>query len=115
MDPLALKGGQNVGLPALVGLLREAHRFPPNRVKLVGGAVAIEAQVRASTSQLLPQRGHADHEELVHVGAEDGQELHSFQQGSGWIAGLFQHAFLEREQTELAIAVQLRVMQGLVR
>src|SRR5262245_53788775 len=79
LDPLALKGGDNVALPALVSLLREARRFLPKRLKLVGGAVSIEAQVRASACQLLAQRGHTDHEKLVHVGAEDGQELHSFQ------------------------------------
>jgi hypothetical protein len=39
----------------------------------------------------------------------------SFKQWGRRISGLFQDTFLEREQTEVAIAVQLRIVEGLVR
>ena len=49
------------------------------------------------------ETGHADHEELVEVRAEDGQELHALEQGRGGVLGLLQHAAVELEPGQLPI------------
>jgi hypothetical protein len=49
------------------------------------------------------QLGHAHHEELVEVRADDGQELDALEKGDGRILGFAEHAVIELEPRQLAI------------
>ena len=49
------------------------------------------------------QHRHADHEELVQIRAEDGEELDAFEQGHGGIVGLFEHPPVELEPGQLTV------------
>ena len=55
---------------------------------------------------LLLQAADADHEELVEVRAEDGEELEPFQQRHGRVLRLFQDAAVELQPAQLAVDVQ---------
>ena len=61
---------------------------------------------------LLLQAADADHEELVEVGLEDGQELEPFQQRHARILGLFQNAAIELQPAQLAVEIQRRIVEG---
>ncbi len=56
---------------------------------------------------LLADAGDTHHEKLVHVRAEDGQELQPLEQGIGFIQGLIEDATLEFEQAELSVNEQI--------
>ena len=51
------------------------------------------------------ETGHPDHEELVEVGGEDGEELRAFQQGHRGVLGECEDTGVEVEPTELAVEV----------
>ena len=50
--------------------------------------------------------GDADFEELIEIGADDGEEFESFEEGLGWILGLFENALIKGKPTELTIEVR---------
>ena len=54
------------------------------------------------------QPGHPDHEELIQVGREDGQEPHALQQRHRLVLGELEHAFVESEPAFLPVQVALR-------
>ena len=58
---------------------------------------------RARSERLFAQSRHANHEEFVHVRAENGQELDPFQQRIGCVFRLFQYARVEFQVTQFAI------------
>jgi hypothetical protein len=55
------------------------------------------------------QRRHPHHEKLVEVRAEDGEKLHSLEQGHAWILRLLEHAPIELEPRDLAVDERVRV------
>jgi hypothetical protein len=55
------------------------------------------------------QRCHADHEELVEVRAEDGEELHPFEERHARVLRLLEHAPVELEPRQLAADERVRV------
>jgi hypothetical protein len=54
------------------------------------------------------QPGHPDHEELVQVGREDGEEPHAFQQRDRFVLGELEYALVESEPAFLPIQVPFR-------
>src|ERR1700733_5649697 len=50
-------------------------------------------------------RCYPDHEEFIHVGARNGNELHALEQRIALVLGLFEDAPLERQQTQLVVDV----------
>ena len=62
---------------------------------------------------LLPQTRHADHEELVQVGAEDGQEFDPLQQRGRLVQRLFQDAPVELQPAQFAIEIENGIIQTL--
>ena len=58
---------------------------------------------------LVVHAGDADHEELVEVGDEDGEELHPLHQRQRLVAGELEDAVVELEPGQLAVDVQRRV------
>ena len=61
---------------------------------------------------LLLQAADADHEELVEVGREDGQELEPFQQRHRRVLRFLQHPAIELQPAQLAIDVEGRIVEG---
>ena len=61
---------------------------------------------------LLHEAGHADLEELVQVGADDGKEADALQQRDGFVFREFQHASIEGEPTEFAIKHRRKVVRA---
>ncbi len=53
------------------------------------------------------EAGDADHEEFVEIGAGDRQEAQPLQQRMGAVAGLLQHAAVEREPAQLPVEIAL--------
>ena len=93
---------------------------------LLTASAALRARIAASCSRgghavggrgghaggdLVLQPRNPDHEELVQVGAEDGQELDAFEQRMPAIVRLFQHAAVELEPAQLAVEVERRVLE----
>jgi hypothetical protein len=72
-----------------------------------GQAVGPGRAVPGPDAALQPR--HAHHEELVQVGAENGEELHALEQWDARIPGLFEHATIELEPGQLAIDEGLNV------
>ena len=92
------------GVPQTLDLAADGHQ-------LRAGAHAVRAKLRNAGVELRLEAGHPDHEELIQVRADDGQEPGALQQGIGRVLGLLQHAPLEVEQGQLAIHVELRIVQ----
>ena len=57
----------------------------------------------ATVFDQLFEGGDADFEELIEIGADDGEEFESFEEGLGWILGLFENALIKGKPTELTI------------
>ena len=69
------------------------------------GAEAVGPVGVAAVFQQLFEGGDADFEELVEVGADDGEELEPFQEGLGGILGLLEDPLVEFQPAELAVEV----------
>lgn len=74
-------------------------------------AHSIRSRFERAGFQLRRQASHADHEEFIQVGAENRQELDTLQQRVSFVLGLFQHAALKGQQTQLAIHIKRRILQ----
>ena len=61
--------------------------------------------------ELLVQAGDADHEELVEVRAEDRRELQPLEERLVGLLGELEHALVEREPGELAVEVELGIVE----
>ena len=79
--------------------------------KLLADGLAVDAEVLAAGGQLLLEGGAADHGELVEIGADDGDEFDALQKFVSRVAGFFEDAPLELQQTEFAIEVELRIVE----
>jgi hypothetical protein len=66
---------------------------------------------RIARAELPLEPGHADHEELVEVRAEDGEEFHPLEEGHARVLRLFEDAPVELEPGELPID-QIRITHG---
>ena len=82
------------------------------------GLTAVDAGILNAVFDLLQETGHAHHEELVEIGAEDGEKLHALEQRIARIASFFENAALKLKQAQLGIQVErgtieLRAKAGL--
>jgi hypothetical protein len=77
-----------------------------DRQQLVFRRQSVRRGLDRSGPQLPVQPGHADHEELIQVGAEDGEEFQSFQQRMTGVERFLQHSFIETHPTEFAVDVE---------
>ena len=74
--------------------------------ELLLGVQAVGRDVVDAGAELLQQRRDAHHEELVEVGAGDGEELHALEQRMRRIVRLSEHALVELEPAQLAVDVE---------
>lgn len=68
-----------------------------------GWTKAIGSMNIAAIFYQLLEGGDADFEELVQVGAYDGQEFESLEEGLGRVLSLLENAMIELKPTELSI------------
>ena len=105
-EVLALEGGQEMVAPAAVLLLDDRCHHEMDAAELFAGAEAVEAGVDDAGIHLLDEAGHADLEELVQVGADDGEELEPLQEWMVGVPGLLEHAAVEGQPAQLAVEKQ---------
>ena len=72
---------------------------------------SIDGLDRHASAQLLLEPANALHEELIEVGADDGQELEPLQQRVSRVLGLVQHTAVELQPGELTVQVQRGIVQ----
>ena len=80
-------------------------------LELLARGVAVGRHVLDAGAEAPHRRGHADHEELVEVGAGDGEELHPLEERLAGVLRLGEHALVELEPAELAVDVERRVLE----
>ncbi len=103
---------QRVG-PALGLLVEHLARPRADERELLLGGQAVGRHVLAVGAHLLLQHRHANHEELVEVSPDDGEELDAFEHRVAAVARLVEHALVERQPAELAVQVERwRVERG---
>ena len=72
--------GRSSSLPAPALFHEHGQRALPHQRDLLLRRQAVARHGFPIGAQLLVQRGHADHEELVEIGADDREELHALEQ-----------------------------------
>ncbi len=90
--------GHQLFAPEAIDLGNDACDFVADQLELLARRSAVHADLSGPGLNLLPEAGHANHEEFVDIRPENGHELHAFEQRRSAIFGLFQHAPLKREQ-----------------
>ena len=94
------------------GLLPQHLRRPlAHGVELLADRQTIDRHRFQTGAALLEQRGDANHEELVQIGADDGQELHAFQQRMVTVERLVENTLVEGQPAQLAVAVETRIAE----
>ncbi len=109
-EPDSLRGQQRheVLEEAPVLLLDEVvHRARDRGQRLGRGEPVRAAGLGVAGVHLALEPGHADHEELVEVRAEDSEELDAFEQRHRRVLRLLEHAAVELEPGQLAVDVGL--------
>ena len=109
--PQQFQGAERVGVA-----LQDAHagvgqrrQHPPAQAVGLAAHDALDAAAHlgqpAAGVAGAPQRGHAHHEELVQVGADDTQEAQALQQRRGGRVRPVQHAAVERQPAQRAVEI----------
>ena len=103
LDAAFLHGGQQVAAQHIG--LHAAHVLHAlaDRLHLLPGRERIRHGAGRAVLDLLAQRAHALHEELVEVVREDRQEAHALEQRHRVIGGHVEHATVELEPLEITV------------
>ena len=112
--PSFSRAGSTSSAQAAIGFVRPSARTAwPMRSSCSRGRHAVGAGADGDAGlHLLLQAADADHEELVEVGREDGQELEALQQRHRRVLGLLQHAAIELQPAQLAVDVQRGIVEA---
>ena len=89
-----------------VGFGFDTHHGCGNRVQKILPGAAVHAFRGHSGGELLLEHRHADHEKLVQVGAQDGEEIEAIEKRIGGVLGFVEHALLKGQQAQLAVEEQ---------
>ena len=89
--------------------LRERARA--NRRQLLIGGLAVDRDLFDAGPELLQDGRDAHHEELVQVGAGNGEELDALEQRVRWILRLREHPLVERQPAQFTIDIERRVAE----
>ena len=101
--PSAASSGRSDWLQHARLLVDLRERAAADRRQLLLGGQAVDRDVFDAGAELLEDGRDAHHEELVEVGAGDGQELDALEQRMRRVLRLRQHALVERQPAQLAI------------
>ncbi len=108
VDVLVGQGGPDLlGVDPRVALLEPVGGFA-DLVQNLHGAQAGRGRYGQSCGDAALQAGNADHEELVQVGGEDGEETDPLQEVEVRVLGKFQHARIEGQPAELTVQEPVR-------
>ncbi len=105
-DPKRLREPIRSSRRGLIRVGKELFDFRANAFQMFG------TSVMQGAGYLLFQNRHADHEKLVEIREQDGEELDAFEQRVVGVLRLFEHAALEGQQAQLAVDVQVEVVGG---
>ena len=98
----------DVGAPAPVQIVHHRVGAGADGRELLGRGQAVGRGLDDVAGQLLLETGDADHEELVQIRRDDGDELEAFAERHRRIARFLEHAFVEAEPGQLPVDEQLR-------
>ena len=107
--PRLREPGRDVLAPGAVLLRHHRVRAGADGRELLGGGQPVGRRLGDVARQLLLEAGDADHEELVQVRRDDGQELEALGERHRRVARLLEHPFVEPQPGQLAVDEQLRV------
>ena len=107
---LVERGPKHLG-PAGNLTLDHLQRPRPHQRELLFGGESVGGDGVAIRPQLLVQRRHANHEELVEVRPDDGQESHPLEQRVPLVPRQGQHPFVECKPAELPVDEERRILQ----
>jgi hypothetical protein len=99
-------------VPAASLLVEHLTGSRPHQPKLLLGRQSIRRHVLAVRPHLLLEHGDANHEELVEVGADNGEKLDALEERVAAIARLIEHPLVELQPAELAIDKEVRGIEG---
>ena len=102
-DPLGGEEGLDLLQEAPVLLVHQFVHAGGHRGERLRGGHAVGPRRLVARGDAALEGGHPDHEELVQVRAEDGEELHALEQGHARVLSLFEHAPVEFEPRELPV------------
>lgn len=106
VKPLMGKGWKESFVEELVLVGDHAKDAGTNRGEDIGRAEAIGSVHVASVFDELLEGGDTDFKELIEIGADDGEEFESFEEGLGGVLGLLEDTMIEFEPAKLAIQVR---------
>ena len=86
-------------------LLHQVAHYRQAFAQLLLRAATVHRQFPHPRPDLLLEAADALHEELVQIGADDGQEFHPLQQGNALVLSLVQHPPVERQPGQLAVQI----------
>ena len=110
-DALALERRQKFALEQAHEAFERRAQTMRDRLELFLGQTAVVGAPLHLRCDLLLDRGHADHEIFVEVGAEDRHEFEAFEQRVALVDRLFEHAFVEFQPRKFAAVIQRRVVE----
>ena len=96
----------------MIALGQQLLDLTADRNKLRRRAHTVGSGFGRSGFDLSNQSGHADHEELVEVGTQDGEELQTFQQRIRFILRFIQNPMLKSEQAEFSIDIERSIVES---
>ncbi|KRO62774.1 MAG: hypothetical protein ABR82_06125 [Verrucomicrobia subdivision 6 bacterium BACL9 MAG-120507-bin52] len=106
VKPLMGKGWKESFVEELVLVGDHTKDAGTNRGEDIGRAEAIGSVHVASVFDELLEGGDTDFKELIEIGADDGEEFESFEEGLGGVLGLLEDTMIEFEPAKLAIQVR---------
>src|SRR5262249_49159372 len=111
-DAFTLEGGQD-GVETGIGLVAQPGHLADDLLEDLFDRHAVGAGAEGDAElDLLLDAADADHEELVEVGLEDGEEFQALQQRNVRALGLLEHAAVELQPAQLTVEIQGWVVQG---
>src|SRR4051812_2643069 len=107
-DSEVREAGLDVVAPAPVELVHHRVGTGTDRRELLGRRQAVGRGLDDVAGELLLEASDADHEELVQVRGDDGDELEALAERHRQIARFLEHALVEAEPRKLPVYEQLR-------
>ncbi len=103
MDARLVQLGQEFALEALMGSVEQFEGALADGGELFARGHAVGGDLDDARLDLLAEPRDAHHEELVHVGAEDGEEFDALEERVVLVQRLFEDAVLELQQAQLTV------------
>jgi hypothetical protein len=108
-DPGGVQLRQELVRPARAERAREPLRLVADLRELLRRRDPVGGRLRHARGDLLLEAGDADHEELVEVRRDDGEEADALEQRVRRVLRLLENPPLERQQRQLPVHEELRV------